>query len=603
MKSRLLSFERSASSLALSLCLLGGGAVGVRTQSAVGQVMPDPTPGNPALCPVGWPLPATPAPGSFCSGEWPITPLPAVLPAGDTWIPYMTHSLPGTGGPPPVAWRPDREPRIFLQFMYYGLHEFNPFGLGELWGPASQPTGPNSPPPIDRPVDRGSMNFTPEGFPQGFSGEPNGLYDQIEVFEWYLNFFYNMGNRRFVLRLPAGTVFNQDYPLNQWQMMGNSLVEENWKQRFFLGNFPPLSTHPQWGFWPNWRAAHPDARFELYTAAPVPAGLCQPCFTSNEFSGTPGQVVAAAIQTPDGQVFRWRVACNGVPEAEDFSPFDARHVSFVIRSLQPWVDAGIRGFIMDSASPNGIDQARRRTFLELAYMPYFRNQLGPCVDLPEEPTCPFPNIRFIGEVFPTIGTGDDVIDDCAVRWAPWMGQSEKATRLDWNYNTNQWDRTFKEPWDGWLFARDQSEVHLLLTADRSPQIPVPPFNQQKEPDWTFAQVGEARKRGFVVDLYNCLSLKECRYIARWYSMGPIRVADFNGDNIVNPQDAAEFEQACTETEQIIANGFQPLLVFATGDANGNGVYEPLEDRLWFYQYYNYPQNWDLTWPYETANDM
>jgi hypothetical protein len=73
---------------------------------------------------------------------------------------------------------------------------------------------------------------------------------------------------------------------------------------------------------------------------------------------------------------------------------------------------------------------------------------------------------------------------------------------------------------------------------------------------------------------------------RWYSMGPIRVADFNADGVV---DGRDLQKAHDTIAYAIANPTEvPIKVFATGDINRDGVINALDEIEFDYYWYYYP---------------
>jgi hypothetical protein len=233
---------------------------------------------------------------------------------------------------------------------------------------------------------------------------------------------------------------------------------------------------------------------------------------------------------------------------------------------------------MDAASSNGFvgqdpkNYGRRWAQLELSFQPYFRNQVFPTG-----------YVRFSGENIPTsvVSTNPyrEVIDDCSVAYCGWYGDSRQATLLTRPPGSPTLVRTFKPSQDGWFFDRTRSEVLFAVNPDRS-------IDQIPEPRFTLAELGEARRRGFVLALYNLDDFRDYENIKRWYSMGPIQVADFNADGLVNSDDFVNFNAALNESLALQASGGNPLKVFARGEANQDNIISEA-DRTYWVSVYNH----------------
>jgi hypothetical protein len=539
--------------------------------SSLGRPPGDPTPGNPVLCNNALTLPGTPGTTLVC--DWPIDPpLPPVLGPGESWAVQAGQT----------GWMPDREPAIFVQ-TWTGLHALNPKGLNWWWGPRVAAAN-GVPAPADTPRDEGKIQFDMMGRPidivpdlqDSYPGPGNGQVDQVEILEHYLNKFYMEGFRRFIFKLPGGNAFNQDFNINQWQLM------PQWKQEFFVGTDPLPDPDPATAFWPQWRADHPDAYFELYTGFPIPLGLCTACYKENGFIGDLDQARSEFVDIGGGEFnWRWVTPCPSVPQAEDYNPWSQRHVSYVVESIQPWIDVGFSGFWMDAASSNGYfasDQrtyGRRRGLLELAFQPYFKNQYV----LPPGTTDPQYGryVRFGGETFPDVflpgPPAREVVDDCSVAFAGWFGFSTVATT--YTLLNNVPIRAFKQAADGWLFDRTRSEMLIAPIELRS-------LNGTLEPPFSWEEIGEARRRGFVMAQYNCDDMMVCERIKRWYSMGQIRICDFDGDGFVTSTDEVGMHAAVNASLAEQAAGGTPLKVFARGDFNANGQIDEVDRSMWTY---------------------
>jgi hypothetical protein len=94
---------------------------------------------------------------------------------------------------------------------------------------------------------------------------------------------------------------------------------------------------------------------------------------------------------------------------------------------------------------------------------------------------------------------------------------------------------------------------------------------------TWGEWQEARERGFVVSMYAGKGITQIELTKRWYTMGPIRVADFDGDGSVTFYDYWDGHAAI---DAAIANpSGTPIKVFATGDINGDGVIDQLDHDM------------------------
>jgi hypothetical protein len=527
----------------------------------------DPTPMNPVLCANLFNPPSPSNAQLLCTWQSPNPPKQVALSGeNSTWIPPNTVPLP---------WQPFRQPAIMIQF-FNGSHQLDPMGLDWWWGRFERVTdaGVNlgdSPVKADTNEDIATLVFNLN------TGEPrdldtvlgsNGKPDRWEAFEWYLNEYYdNYGYRRFILKLPAGAVGRQDFVVNQWQLL------PAWKQDLFLNPNSPFNV---------WRSEHPDAVFEVYLGGPIPLGLCTPCFKANTFSYPitsppappypPLNGIAADTVSTSNLERLWRVSCPNVPTAEQFVPWNQRHVDLMIQSIDPWLDANIKGIWLDAMSENEPattrpNAARRRGLLELAYAPYLR----------------FRGARVGAETFPdryiNNGGNADWIDDCAVAYTRWFGLSKVATTWTATAPPGQ-RRQFKPENQGWFFNRSNSEVLLAAVAVRE--------TGRMEDPYTSAEIGEARRRGFVIVQYNVSSDKQPvgEFVKRWYSMGKIRVADFDGNGAVvtdpnHPDhDLSKFQAAFNAA---IVNP-AALKVFANGDIDGDGDIDQ-SDKYIFEDYY------------------
>src|SRR5262249_26053238 len=108
------------------------------------------------------------------------------------------------------------------------------------------------------------------------------------------------------------------------------------------------------------------------------------------------------------------------------------------------------------------------------------------------------------------------------------------------------------------FNRANSEVHVADNCDGL--------------DWN--EWRAVRSAGFVVSMYAGKGIRQVELTKRWYSMGNIWVADFNGDGVENSQDDVD---AYAATHPVSPPS---IVVFATGDIDGNGQIQEADWTSW-----------------------
>jgi hypothetical protein len=528
--------------LSAVVLVLGGGMGMVSRASA--QFVGDPTPENPFVCPGVYVAAGLPVP------TWPnnldprnCTPAPSGLtPLGEfeTWISTSNLHI------------PDRRPAIHIQIYDGTWSQNDPRGVNEFWEGGENLDG-----------FRLSTNRT-QMLPGG-----NNVPDQFDWLTTELESRYANGWRRFILRLPAGVAFGtvireaqQPDPelwgghtqsMNQWGAM------PTWRQNWMVQTCQQfLSRHPRNNNNPN---DPNNITLEVYIGFNVGAGSCTTCVNRNNIAvaGANPETIIANVWTgirQDGVAFevpRAITVCGSINSgaaasvglsAVDFSPRRQDHLNVAFAEFIGWHSAGFRKIWLDTGGDNFNVEGRRKrwAFLELANNPYFRSVLG---------------LRFGGEPLPYIGDNRDSVDDCSLRFAPFFTESNPVTTWD------QQVRTFiAMPLQ---LSKGFSEVLLSFNPTRP-----------GEPEFTFAEVGEAIRRGYVLAPYNSFARTE-ELVRRWYSMGRIRVADFDGDGDVDPSDR---EQLVTAINTHNANPpgvpISIPIVFATGDINQDGAIGPAD---------------------------
>ncbi len=314
-------------------------------------------------------------------------------------------------------------------------------------------------------------------------------------------------------------------------------------------------------------------------------------YYNGDFSTKRIEAVVGYNDNGDAEVEqRWREYTS-----ENRAPFPMHpglegNINAFWRQVYPWfqdqsstvLDCGVRTIWLDAASEN-IDtsptypdrSARRWGAVEMAHNPWLTAH----------------NVRIGGETFPDAPGPGGALDDCAVSNMRWLGNAVVATRLD---NNNV--RYFR-----WTLNRENSEVHVL--------------DDNNYMGW--AQWKEARTKGFVVSSWNVYNSNDIPGVyhsmqgelhKRWYSLGLIQVADFNGDGVIsnfNDLDAAAANAAIDAGIaywQANAAQLWPT-VFANGDIDGNGIIN--EDDRTFYNSYrngNTPtHNPTIKYDYHSAN--
>jgi hypothetical protein len=216
---------------------------------------------------------------------------------------------------------------------------------------------------------------------------------------------------------------------------------------------------------------------------------------------------------------RWVVRNDFLPVERSPDPREKSHVDRYYTILDPWSQCGVKMFWMDAGAVTSCedptqttkDRDRRRWGVhELAYAPFLISR----------------NIRIGGEAYPTYDSDGLQLNKCELRQIPYLAL------------------------DSWLFSQNDINPNTWRFDTSFSRYCVPPNSSTPdiEPHWfaastvsTFSRLGEVRNRGYVVtgfmNLYTwgatpIYDISAMRVIQRWYSMGRIQIADFNGDGIV-----------------------------------------------------------------------
>jgi hypothetical protein len=433
-----------------------------------------------------------------------------VLPFGTSWV--------------NCNWIPDRRPFAYLQFFNpaEGAHVpglGNPPGLKPWWHPIGV---------ADYPMDVNA----------------NSVPDQFETLLATLDDLYAEGFRRIVLQLPAGAPFGrmrpadpsaivplmgvQVFSMNQWNAMAQ------FKQDWFTD---PDSS---WGQWVRAHQSQPNpadrVKLELYMGSTIADGTCTQCVAPNEYTQLTASTIPLEFSSQGGIVYgsRWITPCAGVAKAIDFDPRNPDHVEYVLETILPWRAAGVTSFWLDAASRNANKDGERRRWgaIELAYMPGLRAA----------------GVSFGMESLPVYNSNERP-DWCTVYKMPCVTTQVQAM--------GPYNGTGQRFRDQWWFDRTRTEVHYL----------------HFDPVLKFQDAAEARRRGMILTLYSTANSVDHEIIRRWYSMGPIWIADFNGDGTANLDDLALFDE-------VFNYSTFDLRVFANGDIDGDGLRTPA-DRVLF----------------------
>ncbi len=532
------------------VALLGGGAYLVssaaRAQTLVpspvpSDQVPEPTPETVLLCDYYF-VPANQFPS--CEGgccdllSWP--PGPSGTMGNSSW---------GMANP---AWARDRRPAVMIQFASAGWR-LNPRSLADWWW-----ITPNSPASLDADVavDEKSpnpdMNSNIELVP-GY----NSIPDQFDVLMRRIMRAHAQGIRRIIFHEPAGVQGVQQVGWSGYRggqryaiyggtdhSMNQFLTMPDWKKKYFRSDpanpvyaGTRLMTFTWDTFVSTYCTTNPDLEpdkmsIEVYIGGGIGTRTCQ--LNTMPTIPNPGPAewyvphrVSSFKQwhpnLPNVPVYEelWSEPHNSADFPKPIDPRDYYALTSFWSEIKPWTEIGVKTIWLDAAAQNIPSQARRWGTVEVAHSPFLTGQ----------------HIRFGGEAFPTLDNAGLVSDDCGLAALRWFTNSQVVM-----YNYSVPTRTFKP----FQLSKISTECHFLENSD----LPL-----------RWSEWAEARRRGYVVGLYYGQFGTEIEKLKRWYSIGNIQVADFDGDADVDMED---YNDAYTATHMSNRDPNDPL-VFATGD--------------------------------------
>lgn len=525
------------------------------------ETLPDPTLGTPILCEHYY----VPVPGSSGSCD----PCPCIRFWPGAVFGNISWVLSNENG-----WHRDRRPAVMIQFASGG-YLYNPRGVDSWWW-VTPGNGTTFVP--DEAVDEKKPNpdFDVTGSAELISGQ-NNIPDQFDVLMWRIKKAHAKGIRRIILHNPAGVqgvrytemstprngisypkYGGTDQSMNQFQAM------PSWKQSYFRGD----TAHPVYyagremdmlawkRFVEEFCTTTPDLEpdkisLEIYCGGGIGSDPCKLNTNATMPNPVPGSSLPHRVRSFkewEGDIATFQdlwsepTAANS-PYPKPMDPRDAYQLSVFWGQAEPWTESGVKTIWLDAASENIPTNARRWGSVELSHNPYLLSQ----------------NIRVGGETLPTIDPSALVPDDCSLAHMRWLTNSQVVM-----FNYNQPTRTFKQTIQ---LSKESTECHLFENSS----LPL------RWNEWR-----EARQRGYVVGLYGGQFNSEIEVLKRWYSLGEIQVADFNGDGYISPFDYTDAWDAVHMPDR------QPTdpIVYATGDFLQDGVIN--EDDWYEFIYY-----WDI----------
>lgn len=428
---------------------------------------------------------------------------------------------------------------------------------------------------------------------------PNGVPDQFDFLIRTIKRWREYGVRRVLLHLPAGVIGGKisgyasghlndpDYAIygGTMQSMNQFRGMPQWKQDYFKGQ--PLDMQTGFGEingWANFLAEHPSPQdpnhidIEIYIGGGVGLNSTGLGTDRTDVSGVGVQKIQSFdrfVGTPPNQIAEykdfWATAYSNDTPPYPIDPrylangqYMKRNLSLVWYFIGPWItDCSIKRLWLDAASENTPSTARRWGSLELAHNPYLTSQ-GVAV-------------RIGGETIPTVDVSPslEILDDCAVEKMPWFANFQAMSEpINGNENNRAW-KTYGQT----SLSRSSTEVHVL------------DGNEQME--WHHYKY--AREHGYVVGAYNAYGTnpKAAEMMKRWYNMGKIQVADFNGDGSVTEQDRIDAEAVIAQNTGVAS--VWPR-VFGNGDINDDGVID-INDYVEYHLYWDNVANRTLKCDY------
>ncbi len=539
-------------------------------------------------------------------------------------------------------WTPDRRPMMTIQLGSADWAQ-NSRGNPEFWWITSAYTDDNGHLTIHPDTADGRVPFDPAlagqdkyspNIPQSMGGpvggtfdsdklwvadggvyryQPNGVPDQFDGLIRTILRWREFGIRRVMLHLPAGVAggkylgIDSGHPTDlRYRKYGGATQSMNqyhgmpvWKRDYFQGGLVQMGNFQPKNAWDEFLTAYCDPSdpdhvdIEVYIGGGIPVNSGDNVNTErtdlNYPSADPNPGYIDRLESYEGldddglevRKFVWRdwnftlTPPAPIDPRHSFTFYNAqgqpvnRHgnMSHVYNTISPWFSAGIRRIWFDTASENFSSASatdwgheRRWGAVEFAHNPWIRTN----------------QIKIGGETIPTFDVGPvgntvEILDDCAVANMPWFATFQVIAYED---DSTTGHRTWKNYAKTHLSPN--TEVHILDNTDHMEWV-----------DFEYA-----REHRYVVGAWNAYGThnKTAEMMKRWYSLGKIKVADFNGDSVIN---ASDLSMANTAIDEGIAFHANPInnggevfpAVFGNGDIDGNGRIEEA-DRTLFTTYWD-----------------
>ncbi len=491
------------------------------------------------------------------------------------------------------VWHRDRRPAVMLQLASGGW-EWNPRSLADWWWIDADNNKATLNDDVAVDVKKPSAQFD---YIRPLVSDPqgNGIPDQFDALIYRMEYFRQQGFRRIILHNPAGVQgvkkaeligpdVNGQY---HWRYDGTNQSMNQfhgmppWKQAYFKNPLGKWQEYIQ-----QWASSNPDAEpnklsIEVYIGGGLSPYACETIATSStelnpDLSSQPHRV-ASCVGIDEVGLPEYRYLWSQPYNAQNFTPYGihpsvAGHMLEFAQQVFPWVNhAGVYTIWLDAASCNTPTQAYRWGSLELAHNPYLRSH----------------GIRLGGETVPDIYWIDqngyhEVPDDCAIANMKWLANTQVVMRQPTNG-----PRYFKPEFN--FNPRQYSEVLLF---DNGSGL-------------TWEECKTARQFGYVVSTYeggasssNPALANQVELIKHWYSMGSIRVADFDGNGTVNQTDydmaEAAYQASMNHPNDVL------FTVYATGDFDNNGMIDVFDWMHFQNYFYNLPTSSE---PYGEAKGL